>query len=118
MGICVAFEIVDATGRHGFLSQSFETIPPAGARPILAAGASLFVSPERGYSYIAAQSNFGAGLTHPITFYTSAASIKISLDSIIFIDGTFAGPDTPEQVCAVHRPARRGSGFRERGLEL
>jgi hypothetical protein len=95
IGICVAFEIVDATGKHGFLSQSFETIPPAGVRhPILAAGGSLFVSPERGYSYIAVHSNFGAGLTHPMTFYTSAASIKTSLDSVIFTDGTFVGPDT------------------------
>jgi hypothetical protein len=94
IGVCVNFQMTQANGTHDAMVQSFEEIPPVSRQPVLPPGAQLFVSIERGYSLISQHSNLHSGMVHPLGLYSSQHAITISLDSAVFADGTFVGPDT------------------------
>jgi len=94
---CVIFDVTQANGKKdGSLAWCMGSIPPpAGAKPLLAPGAQLLASAIANYAYITPRRN--PPLPAPATRLaelSSAASITISLDSVLFADGTFAGPDT------------------------
>ena len=62
---------------------------------MLGPGAQILVSAVRGYAYTTPRRNPPpADLAARLAELTSAASIVISLDSVLFADGTLAGPDT------------------------
>jgi hypothetical protein len=90
MGVCVRFDIVDSTGHHTAMVQQSgylrakALIPPTG---------EVFVAIEGGYSLTAARSQLRMGLAHPLEFYNNARNINITLDSVLFTDGTLLGPD-------------------------
>jgi len=95
--VCVIFDVTQVNGKKdGSLASGWGNIPPsAGAAPMLGPGAQILVSAVRGYAYTTPRRNPPpADLAARLAELTSAASIVISLDSVLFADGTLAGPDT------------------------
>jgi hypothetical protein len=95
--VCVIFDVTQVNGKKdGSLASGWGNIPPsAGAVPLLAPGAQLLASAVRGYAYTTPRRNPPpADLAARLAELSSAASIMVSLDSVLFADGTLAGPDT------------------------
>lgn len=97
LDVCVIFDVTQVNGKKdGSLATGWGNIPPsAGTVSLLVPGAQLLASAVRGYSYTTPHRNPPpADLAARLAELTSASSIVISLDSVLFADGTLAGPDT------------------------
>jgi hypothetical protein len=96
IGLCVIFDVTQFNGmKDGGMVMCSNNIPPGNSRPLLAAGVQLLASPVSQYIYIKPRHTPPAALPpERLAEYTAAKSLVISLDSVVFADGTMAGPDT------------------------
>lgn len=96
IGVCVIFDVIQFNGKKdGSMAMCPDNIPPGNSKPLLAPGAQLLASAVPSYTYIKPRQNPPSPLpAGRLAEYTGAKSIVISLDSVVFADGTMAGPDT------------------------
>jgi hypothetical protein len=99
-------DIVDAEGRSNSEMQASGNIPPYDKNDILLApGKEMLFTADRQYGGEAIRL-VRQGITRPdarleqlaqrpLERYASAASITFTLDSVVFADGKFVGPDKP-----------------------
>jgi hypothetical protein len=94
LGICVNFEV----GKHGKSEDSANIFANflASRRPLVAAGKMLVFAVEEGAKFLSKNSRANVTTAGAIVgkgFFDSAQAIEISVDSAIFEDGAFVGPD-------------------------
>ena len=96
LGVCVIFDVTQFNGsKQGGMAMCPDNIPPGNSRPLLAPGAQTLASAVSQYTDLKPRHNPPAPLTpERPAGYAGAKSIVISLDSVVFADGTMAGPDT------------------------
>jgi hypothetical protein len=96
IGLSVIFDVTQFNGKKdGGMVMCPDNIPPGDSRPLLAAGAQLLASPVSQYIYIKPRHTPPVALPpQRLAEYTDAKSLVISLDSVVFANGTMAGPDT------------------------
>jgi hypothetical protein len=94
LGLCVVFRMIDQNGHAGGTSRNFKNFP-TGRKPLLIPGQMMLVSVEQPRLQPRASGvRLKIGMTHPLDYYDSSQAVNISLDSVLFEDGTFVGPDT------------------------
>jgi len=92
LGMSVVFRVVNQQGQPFTMAISPANFPTM-RRPVLAPGKTFFVpveSPGRTDSSVGLTASASLGIEQ----YNSSRSIDISVDSVLFDDGTLAGPDT------------------------
>lgn len=121
LAIGVDFQIVDAQGRSSHVLQNFANFPSV-RRPLLTPGKMLLIAPESSYTLIAAKARTHFGLMHPLEYYASSKSISISLQYVLFRNGTFVGPDTADtydvfaaELAAMQTVGRTAAAYKSQG---
>jgi hypothetical protein len=101
--VIYAIAYVDVVDDHGRASRNMlgsgGGFPPSGTNDfLLAPGQAMLTSPDSRYNAAAVHFGSNRGVKkelpqRPIEQYDSAASITFVLDSVVFADGRFVGPD-------------------------